>query len=118
MRAARPEPLEPLLRAGERDGRGPAADATHRRAVHRLPVLRQPADDGVADPAGRGGQPQTGASGPRGPWGGRQAWLTQQGESVNRKRVQRLLRVMGLEAIYPKPRLSAPGRVHRIDPYL
>lgn len=34
-------------------------------------------------------------------------WLVQQGESVNRKRVQRLLRIMGLEAIYPKPRLIA-----------
>ena len=35
------------------------------------------------------------------------AWLIEQGEEVNRKRVQRLMRVMGLEAIYPKPRLSA-----------
>src|SRR5512135_1664115 len=46
------------------------------------------------------------------------AWLIQQGEAVNRKRVQRLMRVMGLEAIYPKPRLSATGRGHRIYPYL
>jgi putative transposase len=46
------------------------------------------------------------------------AWLVQQGEAVNRKRVQRLLRIMGLEAIYPKPRLSVPGRGHRIYPYL
>jgi putative transposase len=46
------------------------------------------------------------------------AWLTQQGEPVNRKRVQRLMRLMGLEAIYPKPRLSAAGRGHRIYPYL
>ena len=45
-------------------------------------------------------------------------WLRQQGEAVNRKRVQRLMRVMGLEAIYPKPRLSVPGRGHRIYPYL
>jgi putative transposase len=45
-------------------------------------------------------------------------WLHQQGEPVNRKRVQRLLRLMGLEAIYPKPKLSAPGRGHRIYPYL
>jgi len=34
------------------------------------------------------------------------AWLGTQGESVNEKRVRRLLRVLGLEAIYPKPRLS------------
>jgi putative transposase len=46
------------------------------------------------------------------------AWLVGQGEAVNRKRVQRLLRVMGLEAIYPRPRLSAAGRGHRIYPYL
>jgi putative transposase len=45
-------------------------------------------------------------------------WLIEQGETVNRKRVQRLLRVMGLEAIYPKPKLSAAGRGHRIYPYL
>jgi putative transposase len=46
------------------------------------------------------------------------AWLVRQGEVVNRKRVQRLLRVMGLEAIYPKPRLSTPGAGHRVYPYL
>ncbi len=45
-------------------------------------------------------------------------WLTRQGEEVNRKRVQRLMRNMGLEAIYPKPRLSAAGRGHQIYPYL
>jgi putative transposase len=45
-------------------------------------------------------------------------WLVQQGEEVNRKRVQRLMRQMGLEAIYPKPKLSAAGRGHRIFPYL
>ncbi|MBP3955344.1 IS3 family transposase [Gemmata sp. G18] len=36
---------------------------------------------------------------------------------MNRKRVQRLLRVMGLEAIHPKPKLSA-GRGHKVYPYL
>jgi putative transposase len=45
-------------------------------------------------------------------------WLTRRGEEVNRKRVQRLMRMMGLEAIYPKPRLSAAGRGHKIYPYL
>src|SRR5262249_3544459 len=45
-------------------------------------------------------------------------WLIEQGEAVNRKRVQRLMRRMGLEAIYPKPKLSAAGRGHRIYPYL
>jgi putative transposase len=37
------------------------------------------------------------------------AWLQQQGHAVNHKRVARLRRLMGLEAIYPKPRLSQPG---------
>jgi putative transposase len=46
------------------------------------------------------------------------AWLNRQGEEVNRKRVQRLLRLMGLEAIYPKPRLSVGDPRHRVYPYL
>jgi len=46
------------------------------------------------------------------------AWLNEdQGETVNRKRVQRLMRLMGLEAVYPKPNLSA-GRKHKVYPYL
>ena len=45
------------------------------------------------------------------------AWLKTQGHEVNRKRVQRLLRVMGLEALYPKPKLSA-GSGHKVYPYL
>ena len=44
-------------------------------------------------------------------------WLGQQGYGVNRKRVRRLMRRMGLEAIYPKPRLSVPAPGHRIYPY-
>jgi putative transposase len=45
-------------------------------------------------------------------------WLIGQGEAVNRKRVQRLMRRMGLEAIYPRPKLSAAGPGHRVYPYL
>jgi putative transposase len=45
-------------------------------------------------------------------------WLIEQGEEVNRKRVQRLMRTMGLEAIYPKPRLSTAGKDHKAYPYL
>jgi len=45
------------------------------------------------------------------------AWLETKGYQVNRKRVQRLLRLMGLEAIYPKPKLSA-GSGHKVYPYL
>jgi putative transposase len=45
-------------------------------------------------------------------------WLIERGEEVNRKRVQRLMPLMGLEAIYPKPRLSLAGKGHKIYPYL
>ena len=38
--------------------------------------------------------------------------------TVNVKRIRRLLRFMGLEAIYPKPRLSQATPGHRIYPYL
>lgn len=37
---------------------------------------------------------------------------------ANRKKVQRLMRLMGIEAVYPKPRTSAPAHAHRIYPYL
>ena len=45
-------------------------------------------------------------------------WLRQQGYAVNPKRVARLLRTLGLETIYPKPRLSQPHPEGRIYPYL
>jgi putative transposase len=45
-------------------------------------------------------------------------WLQGKDQAVNRKRVQRLMRLMGLEAIYPKPRLSQRDGDHRIYPYL
>jgi putative transposase len=45
-------------------------------------------------------------------------WLRAEGATVNRKRVQRLMRAMGLEAIYPKPRTTLPGAGHKIYPYL
>jgi putative transposase len=45
-------------------------------------------------------------------------WLRKRGEAINRKRVQRLMRTMGLEAIYPKPCTSHPGSGHKIYPYL
>lgn len=40
------------------------------------------------------------------------------GYRVNRKRVQRLMRLMGIEAIYPKPNLSCPDNITRKYPYL
>ncbi|MGP1387574.1 MAG: IS3 family transposase [Thainema sp.] len=44
--------------------------------------------------------------------------LRQQGYVVNRKRVQRLMRQLGLEAIYPKPRLSQAHPEHQVYPFL
>lgn len=44
--------------------------------------------------------------------------LKKRGYRVNRKRVRRLMRELGLSVIYRKPRLSLPGRRHKIYPYL
>lgn len=46
------------------------------------------------------------------------AWLQQRGYVVNEKRVRRLLRKMGLLAVYPKPRLSQPTPGAQVYPYL
>jgi len=45
-------------------------------------------------------------------------WLRTQGHRVNRKRVQRLMRVMGIEAIYQRPNTSKPSPGHKVYPYL
>jgi putative transposase len=45
-------------------------------------------------------------------------WLGQQGRPVNRKRVQRLMRLMGIEAIYPRQRTTHRNAEHRVFPYL
>jgi len=46
------------------------------------------------------------------------AYLRRQGYLVNVKRVRRLLRTMGIMAIYAKPRLSQSNKEHQIYPYL
>ena len=47
------------------------------------------------------------------------ACLHRQGFRIGHNRVRRLLRLLGLEALYPKPRLSVPGGPeHRVYPYL
>ena len=46
------------------------------------------------------------------------AWLKTQGHQVNHKRVARLMRKMGLETIYPRPKLSQQDDGHRRYPYL
>ncbi|MCK4984175.1 MAG: IS3 family transposase [Desulfobacterales bacterium] len=53
-------------------------------------------------------------------WGSRSMrnHLRRLGYKVNRKKVQRLMRLMGLEAIYPKPKTSRPHPEHKVYPYL
>jgi putative transposase len=46
------------------------------------------------------------------------AWRRREGYAVNRKRVRRLLQLLGLETIYPKPQTSRPASGHRLYPYL
>lgn len=45
-------------------------------------------------------------------------WLQEQGHQVGRHRVRRLMGLLGLEAVYPKPKLSQPGEGHKLYPYL
>ena len=45
-------------------------------------------------------------------------WLQRRGRPVGRKRVQRLMRIMGLQAIYRRPRTSLRALGHKVYPYL
>ena len=45
-------------------------------------------------------------------------WLAREGRRVSRKRVQRLMRIIGLRPIYRRPRTSRPAPEHRVYPYL
>jgi len=44
--------------------------------------------------------------------------LLDDGQVVNRKRIQRLMRILGISAVYPRPSLSKPGKGHKVYPYL
>ena len=44
--------------------------------------------------------------------------LKRKGYPVNRKRIRRLMQIMGLQAIYRRPRTSTPGKGHKVYPYL
>lgn len=46
------------------------------------------------------------------------AWFNERGLQINRKRVQRLMDIMGIEAIYPKPKTSLAAKEHVKYPYL
>jgi putative transposase len=45
-------------------------------------------------------------------------WLRKQGRKVNRKHIRRLMRLMGLEGLAPKPNTSKPRKEHKKYPYL
>ena len=45
-------------------------------------------------------------------------WLEDQGLRVNRKQIQRLMRFMRIQALYPKKKTSLPARGHKVYPYL
>ena len=45
-------------------------------------------------------------------------WLQGEGHAINRKRVQRLMRQIGITALYPKKNTSQPGKGHKVYPYL
>ena len=45
-------------------------------------------------------------------------WLRRQGDTVSRKRVRRLMRLLGVHALFQRPRTSQPHPAHRIYPYL
>lgn len=45
-------------------------------------------------------------------------WLQAENHDINRKKVQRLMQQMGIQALYPKKGTSRPGKGHKIYPYL
>ena len=45
-------------------------------------------------------------------------WLGERGVKAHRKRVRRVMRLMGLEALYPRPRTRRAGKGHKVYPYL
>ncbi|MFQ5640554.1 MAG: IS3 family transposase [bacterium] len=45
-------------------------------------------------------------------------WFEDHNQVVNRKRIQRLMRIMGIHALYPRKRTTQSGKGHRVYPYL
>jgi putative transposase len=87
-------------------------------AISRSAVYRRPAEVGETDLAIMGLIDRQYLARPY--YGSRRmaAWLATQGHHVNRKRVQRLMRLLGLVAIYQRPNTSKPAAAHKIYPYL
>ena len=87
-------------------------------AVSRSSVYRQPTEVGEADRTIMALIDRQYLARPY--YGSRRvaAWLATQGHVVNRKRVRRLMRLMGLVAIYQRPNTSKAAAAHKIYPYL
>ena len=87
-------------------------------AVSRASVYRRPAEVSVADRAIMALIDRQYLARPY--YGSRRmaAWLAMQGHIVNRKRVRRLMRLMGLVAIYQRPNTSKPAPENKVYPYL
>jgi putative transposase len=87
-------------------------------AVSRSAVYRQPAEVSEADRAIMALIDRQYLARPY--YGSRRmaAWLATQGHRVNRKRVQRLMRLIGLVAVYQRPNTSKPAPENKVYPYL
>ena len=87
-------------------------------AVPRSSVYRTPAEVGAEDLAIMARIDRQYLARPY--YGSRRmtASLATQGHRVNRKRVRRLMRLLGLAAIYQRPNTSKPAAAHKIYPYL
>jgi putative transposase len=103
----------------ERENRGlPISQQCRLLAVSRSSVYRKPAEVSAEDLAIMALIDRHYLARPY--YGSRRmaAWLATQGHVVNRKRVQRLMRLLGLVAIYQRPNTSKPAAAHKIYPYL
>jgi putative transposase len=96
----------------------PIAQQCRRLALPRSAVYRKPVEVSAEDLAIMGLIDRQYLARPY--YGSRRmaAWLATQGHIVNRKRVQRLMRVLALVAIYQRPSTSKPAPENRVYPYL
>jgi putative transposase len=86
-------------------------------AVSRFLVYRRPTEVKRERPRDHGAD-RLAVPGPSVLWLAPAAWLATRGHLVKRKRVQRLVWLMGVVAIYQRPNTSKAGAAHKIYPYL
>src|SRR5271155_2047374 len=96
----------------------PIAQQCRLLAVSRSAVYRKPAKVSAEDLAIMGLIDRQSLARPYYGSRRRAAWLASRGRVVNRKRVQRLMRLAGVGAIYQRPNTSKPAPAHKIYPYL